>query len=49
MEDPLQFIADHEKKQIIDYIMDKDQPWTVIVISDYFYWKEKCTKIIELK
>lgn len=48
MEDPLQFIAEDEKKRIIDYIMDKDRNWTVVVVSDFYYWKEKCDKIIEL-
>ncbi len=49
MEDPLQFIEVEEKKRIIDYIMDKNQNWTVIVVSDFHYWIEKCDKIIELR
>ncbi len=48
MEDPLQFIEETEKKRIIDYIMDKEQNWTVIVVSDFSYWKEKSDRIIEL-
>jgi len=48
MEDPLQFIADREKMRIIDYIMDKDRNWTVLVVSDFYYWKEKCDRTIEL-
>ena len=48
MEDPLQFIEESEKKRIIDYIMDKKQNWTVIVVSDFSYWKEKSDRIIEL-
>jgi len=48
MEDPLQFIEDDEKKRIIDYIMDEKQKWTVVVVSDYFYWEEKSNKVIQL-
>lgn len=48
MEDPLQFVEVSEKKRIIDYIMDKKRGWTVIIVADYTYWKEKCTQTIEL-
>lgn len=48
MEDPLMFIDDVEKKSIIDYIMDRQRPWTVLVISDFYYWKEKSDKTIEM-
>lgn len=48
MEDPLQFIAEDEKKRIIDYIMDKNKKWTVLVVSDFYYWKEKCDRMIIL-
>jgi ABC-type bacteriocin/lantibiotic exporter with double-glycine peptidase domain len=48
MEDPLLFIDDEEKKRIIDFIMDKNQDWTVLVVSDFYYWREKCDKIIDL-
>ncbi len=49
LEDPLQFISEAEKIKIVDYIMDKKRKWTVIVVSDFYYWKEKATQIIELK
>lgn len=48
MEDPLQFVQNGEKKKIIDYIMSPDRNWTVVIISDYYYWKEKCTKVLSL-
>lgn len=48
LEDPLQFINNDEKKEIIDYIMDEKHKSTVIVISDYYYWKEKCNRVINL-
>jgi len=28
--------------------MDKKQNWTVVVVSDYSYWKEKSDRIITL-
>ena len=48
MEDPLSFIDDKEKNRIIDYFMSKERNWTVIVVSDYQYWKDKCDKEISL-
>lgn len=48
LEDPLQFVTDNEKKRIIDYIMDEKRNWTVIVVSDFYYWEEKCNLIIDL-
>ena len=49
LEDPLQFVSEDEKKRIIDYLMDKDKDWTVIVVADYYYWTTKCTQVIDLK
>jgi ABC-type bacteriocin/lantibiotic exporter with double-glycine peptidase domain len=48
IEDPLQFIEEEEKKRIIDYLMDKKRDWTIVVVSDFYYWEEKCTQIIDL-
>ena len=48
MEDPLPFIEEDEKKKIIDYMMSKERKWTLVVISDYHHWVEKCDRILEL-
>lgn len=48
LEDPLQFIDEEEKKNIIDYIMNPNKNWTVIVIADYLYWADKSNQIIKL-
>jgi len=48
MEDPLQFIEESEKKRIIDYLTDQQHNWSILVVSDFYYWKEKCDRIIEL-
>ena len=49
MEDPLQFLEEAEKKRIIDYLTDKERNWTLIVVSDFYYWKEKCTQTLNLE
>ena len=48
MEDPLIFIEEKEKKRIIDYIMSPERNWTVVVVSDFYYWREKCSKTLVL-
>ena len=48
LEDPLNFIDDDEKKRIIDFIMSPKAPWTVIVVSDFYYWKNKANRVIDL-
>ena len=48
MEDPLLFFEENETEKIINYLMDKQRNWTLIVVTNNVYWKEKCTKTIEL-
>jgi ABC-type transport system involved in cytochrome bd biosynthesis fused ATPase/permease subunit len=48
LEDPLLFLEEKEKIRIIDYLMGEDRDWTVVVISDFHYWKEKCNQILDL-
>jgi len=48
LEDPLTFVEGEDKDNIIDYLMDTQQNWTVLVIADYPYWKQKCTQTISL-
>lgn len=49
LEAPLHNVDEYERQEIIDYIMNPKQSWTVVVVADYFYWKEKSNHIIELK
>ena len=49
MEDPLQFVEEEEKKRIIDYLMSDERNWTVIVVSDFYYWREKSAQTIRLQ
>ncbi len=48
LEDPLQFVEEENKKAIIDYIMSPERGWTVVVVADYYYWKERTTATINL-
>lgn len=48
MEDPLQFVEESEKKEIIDLVMDNPD-WTVIVVSDFHYWESKCSQVINMQ
>ncbi len=48
LEDPLHFVEEETKKSIIDYIMSPERDWTVVVVADYYYWREKTTDTINL-
>lgn len=48
LEDPLHFVEETTKKMIIDYIMSPERNWTVVVVADHYYWKEKTTDTINL-
>ncbi len=48
MEDPLLFVEEEEKKRIIDYMMSDDRKWTILVISDFYYWRERSNRLLKL-
>ncbi len=48
LEDPLHSIESEEKKKIIDYMTDSNRNWTLVVVSDFEYWSEKCQKNLQL-
>lgn len=48
MEDPLHFTDKEEKIRIIDYLMEHQKATTILVISDFDYWRQRCNKTIEL-
>ena len=48
-EDPLDKMDEDASKEIIDFIMNPKNKWTVIVTSKNDYWKQKSTRIITLK
>jgi ABC-type bacteriocin/lantibiotic exporter with double-glycine peptidase domain len=49
LEDPFDKIDDEQARKIIDFILLKENKWTVVVISKDNYWSEKCDRIITLE
>jgi ABC-type bacteriocin/lantibiotic exporter with double-glycine peptidase domain len=48
-EDPLDKMDEEATKEIIDFITDSKNKWTVIVSSKNDYWKQKCDRKIKMK
>lgn len=48
-EDPLDKMDAEATKEIIDFITDAKNKWTVIVSSKNEYWKQKCSRRIQMK
>jgi ABC-type bacteriocin/lantibiotic exporter with double-glycine peptidase domain len=48
-EDPLDKMDDSSAREIINFITDKSNKWTVIVSSKNPYWKEKIQRVIHMK
>jgi ABC-type bacteriocin/lantibiotic exporter with double-glycine peptidase domain len=48
LEDPSDKMDNEQAKEIIDFIVSKENNWTVIVTSKNDYWKQKCERIITL-
>lgn len=48
-EDPLDKMDEEATKEIIDFIADDKNKWTVIVSSKNDYWKQKCNRKIKMK
>lgn len=49
LENPFDKMDDDQAKEIIDFILSKENNWTVIVTSKNDYWKQKCDRIITLE
>lgn len=47
-EDPLDKMDEEATKEIIDFITDEKNKWTVIVSSKNAYWKQKCNRKIKM-
>lgn len=48
-EEPTERMDDEMARQIIDFICDPKQHWSVVVTSTNPYWKEKATRIITME
>jgi ABC-type bacteriocin/lantibiotic exporter with double-glycine peptidase domain len=49
LDDPLENFNKTEATKIVDFLSHKNQPWSLIVVSNNEYWKSKCNKHISLK
>lgn len=48
-EEPVDKLDKYAAGEIIEWLTDPEQPWTLVVIAKANYWKEKCTKIITVE
>ena len=48
LEDPLDQFSTIESSKIINFLTDKDNPWSLIVVSKNSEWKTSCNQVIEL-
>jgi len=48
LENPFDKMDEDESREIIDFILSKENNWTLIVTSKNEYWKQKCDRIITL-
>jgi ABC-type bacteriocin/lantibiotic exporter with double-glycine peptidase domain len=46
LEDPLDHFSASESKRLIDFLTDKDRPWSLVVVSDNEYWTSRCSQRI---
>jgi len=49
LEDALDRFNNQETKQIIDYLTNPMQPWSLIVVSNNEAWEKQCTEIITIE
>lgn len=49
LEDPLTKVDENQAKKIIDYLMDKSHPWTLVITTGNSEWEKQATKIITLE
>jgi ABC-type bacteriocin/lantibiotic exporter with double-glycine peptidase domain len=48
LENPLDKIDEQNSKEILDFLCDEKQPWTLVVVSKNNYWKQICKQTIVL-
>ena len=49
LEDPLDIFTSGETQSVIDYLCAPEHPWSVIVVSNNYYWEKKSTQIVQLE
>lgn len=48
LKDPLDQLEQEEAKEIMDFLTDEENPWTLIVVSHNKNWSMKCQRVITL-
>jgi ABC-type bacteriocin/lantibiotic exporter with double-glycine peptidase domain len=48
LENPLDKIDENNCKEILDFLCEENQPWTLVVVSKNNYWKQICKQTIVL-
>jgi ABC-type bacteriocin/lantibiotic exporter with double-glycine peptidase domain len=49
LENPLDKIDEYDCKEILDYLCEENQPWTLVVVSKNKYWEHICKQKIVLE
>lgn len=49
LEDPLEQFDKIEANRIIDYLLNENHPWTLIVVGSHPRWRSNCAHVIELE
>ena len=49
LKDPLDQFEKHEAQSIMKFLTDKDNPWSLVVVSYNMDWKTTCTRVINLE
>ena len=48
LKDPLEYFEFKEAKRIIEYLIDKKHPWSLIIVSNNPLWVKKCKRTVRL-
>lgn len=49
LEDPLEKFDVNEARNIINFLLDKSNKWTLFVVGKHDNWQQKCDRVIELE
>lgn len=49
LKDPLDQFEKNEAKSIMNFLTDKNNPWSLVVVSNNMDWKTSCTRVIKLE
>ncbi|MFC2176499.1 ABC transporter ATP-binding protein, partial [Bacteroidota bacterium] len=49
LEEALEYLDETERKQIVDFLINADNDWTIVAVSSDNYFQSKADKVIEMK